>query len=72
LQGRGKRGMVEFRYMKQTTKKENKVMFWIGIIMIAASAISLIFLEKDSAAGLVVIGIIGIVFVGASHYKLMK
>jgi hypothetical protein len=60
------------RYMEQETKEANKPMFWIGIAMTVIAAI--IFLSAREELGMwpIPFGIIGIVFIGASRYRLMK
>jgi len=47
-------------------------MFWIGIAIIVMAAIALIFVEEDLGISPMVMGIIGIVFIGASGYRPMK
>lgn len=58
--------------MKQKNKKVNKPMFWVGIAMIAIAAVSLLTVEKDLGMSPTIIGIMGIVFIGASKYRPMK
>ncbi len=47
-------------------------MFWVGIAMIAIAAVSLLTVEKDLGMSPTIIGIMGIVFIGASKYRPMK
>ena len=47
--------------------KENKPMFWIGIVMIVITAILLLTVKRD-LGGLTFIGLLGIIFIGASRY----
>ncbi len=59
--------------MEQENKKPNKVMFWIGIVIVA---ISVILLLTGGEEGLriwpVPLGIMGIVFIGTSRYRPLK
>jgi hypothetical protein len=48
----------------------NKPMFWIGIALIAITAILLLTVKEDIPLG--IMGIMGIVFIGASKYRPMK
>jgi len=47
-------------------------MFWIGIALILISAILLIFVGEDLGISPIILGIIGIVFIGASKYRPLK
>ena len=58
--------------MDQEDNKVNKPMFWIGIAVVVATAIALVFVEKDLGIVPMVMGILGIVFVGASRYRPMN
>ncbi|NIM47006.1 MAG: hypothetical protein GTN40_02495 [Candidatus Aenigmarchaeota archaeon] len=49
----------------------NKIMFWIGIVLIAIAVILLIFTELETSP-IMVLAIIGIVSVGASSYRPLK
>jgi hypothetical protein len=46
-------------------------MFWVGIALIVISAI-LLAVTDDSGISPIILGIIGIVFMGASKYRPMK
>tara|TARA_Y100000310_G_C20419631_1_gene686044 strand:+ start:606 stop:776 length:171 start_codon:yes stop_codon:yes gene_type:complete len=48
--------------------KENKAMFWIGILMIVVTAIVLLTFEGD-ATWTTIIGFLGILFIGVSRYR---
>jgi len=58
--------------MEQETKKANKPMFWVGIIMIGIAVVPLIVIEKDLGAWPIILGFLGIIFIGASKYRPMK
>ena len=58
--------------MEQNTEGINKPMFWVGIAMIVISAITLLTVKQDIGLSPIIIGIIGIVFIGASKYRPMK
>ncbi len=58
--------------MKQKGKKVNKSMFWIGIVMIVITAISLLTVKEDLGRWPVMLGFLGIVSIGASGYRPMK
>jgi hypothetical protein len=60
------------RYMEQETKEVNKPMFWTGIAMTAIAAILLLTARGKLGIWPIPFGIIGIVFIGASRYRLMK
>ena len=64
--------LVEWNNMEQENKKPNKPMFWMGIAMMAIAVIAFLTLREQSGTWPIVIGIIGIVFIGASKYRLMK
>jgi hypothetical protein len=50
----------------------SKPMFWIGIIVIVMAAILLLGNFMGDSAFPIVLGIIGIVFIGASNYRPLK
>ena len=58
--------------MEQETKKINKPMFWIGIVMIVIVVILLLTVKEDLGMWPMILGIMGIVFIGASRYRPMK
>jgi len=58
--------------MKQQIKKPNKMMFWVGLAMIVIAAILLLTVEKDLGMSPMILGIIGIVSMGASKYRPLK
>ena len=58
--------------MEQKTKKVNKPMFWVGLAMIVIAAILLLTVEKDLGMSPMILGIIGIVSMGASKYRPLK
>jgi len=47
-------------------------MFWIGIALIAIAAILLLTITEDLGISPMILGIIGIVMIGASGYRPMK
>ena len=49
----------------------NKPMFWIGIVIIVITVILLVFTDLETSP-IMVLGIIGIVSIGASNYRLIK
>ncbi len=62
------------KYMEQETKKENKPMFWIGIVIVAISVIFFI-TEKgefENKMWAVPIWIMGIGLIAGSRYRLIK
>jgi len=58
--------------MEQKTKKVNKPMFWVGIIMIVIAAISLLTVKEDLGTWPIILGFLGLVSIGASKYRPMK
>ncbi|MDD4990478.1 MAG: hypothetical protein PHW31_04235 [Candidatus Pacebacteria bacterium] len=58
--------------MGQETKKENKPMFWIGIAIVAITLILLLTAKEELGTSFIPLGIIGIVFIAASRYRIMK
>ena len=62
------------RYMGQETKKENKLMFWIGIVIVAIAVI--FFLtekeEFENKMWIVPIWIMGIGLIAGSRYRFLK
>jgi predicted membrane protein len=50
----------------------NKPMFWVGIAIIVIAAILLLTVKEDLGIWPITMGIIGIVFIGASKYRPMK
>ena len=49
---------------------KNKIMFWIGIAIIATISILMLTVTEDISLG--VIGFIGLLFIGASKYRPLK
>ncbi len=47
----------------------NEIMFWIGIAIIVITAILLLTVKEDITLG--TMGILGIIFIGASGYRPM-
>ena len=58
--------------MEQKTKKVNKPMFWVGLAMIVIAAILLLTVKKDLGLSPMILGIMGIVLIGASKYRPLK
>lgn len=52
--------------------KSNKAMFYTGIILVIIAAILLLGDFIGDHASPVILGVIGIVFIGASKYRLLK
>jgi uncharacterized membrane protein YgaE (UPF0421/DUF939 family) len=50
----------------------NKPMFWVGIAIIVITAILLLTVKEDLGIWPITMGIMGIVFIGASKYRPMK
>ena len=57
---------------EQKTKKVNKPMFWVGLAMIVIAAILLLTVEKDLGMSPMILGIMGLVSMGASKYRPLK
>ena len=67
-------GRNRMRYMGQETKKENKLMFWIGIAIVVIAVIFFI-TEKgefENKMWAVPIWIMGIGLIAGSRYRLIK
>jgi len=58
--------------MEQETKKPNKVMFWVGIIIVAIAVILLLTGEEELRIWPIPFAIMGIVFIGTSRYRPLK
>jgi len=59
--------------MERETKKPNKAMFWIGIIIVAIAVILLLTGgEEELRIWPIPLGIMGIVFIGTSRYRPLK
>ena len=59
--------------MEQEIKKPNKVMFWIGIIIVAIAVILLLTGgEEELRIWPIPFAIMGIVFIGTSRYRPLK
>ena len=58
--------------MEQKTKKPNKTMFWIGIIIVAATVALLLTSGEEMRIWPAPLAIAGIVFIGTSGYKPFK
>jgi cell division protein FtsW (lipid II flippase) len=58
--------------MKQKTRKVNKPMFWVGLAMIVIAATLLLMVKEDLGMSPMILGIIGIVTIGASKYRPLK
>jgi len=58
--------------MKQETKKPNKLMFWIGMVIVVIAVILMLTGEEEFRMWPIPFAIMGIVFIGASRYRLMK
>jgi len=62
------------RYMGQETKKENKLMFWIGIVIVAIAVIFFLTAKEEfeNKMWAVPIWIMGIGLIAGSRYRLLK
>jgi len=59
--------------MEQETKKPNKAMFWIGIIIVAIAVILLLTGEEEELRMWPIpFAIMGIMFIGTSRYRPLK
>jgi len=58
--------------MKKETKKPNKLRFWIGMVIVIIALILMVTGEEEFRMLPIPFGIMGIVFIGTSGYKLMK
>jgi hypothetical protein len=54
------------------TPKSSKFMFFIGMIFVVASAILLLGNFMGESTFPTILGIIGVVFIGVSHFRLFK
>jgi hypothetical protein len=50
----------------------NKIMFWVGIAIILIAAVLLLTLKEDQGIWPMYLGIMGIVFIGATQYRPVK
>ena len=62
------------RYMGQETKKENKLMFWIGIVIVAIAVIFFLTAKEEfeNKMWAVPIWIMGIGLIAGSRYRFLK
>lgn len=62
------------RYAGQETKKENKLMFWIGIAIVAIAVIFLLITKEEFENKLwaIPIWIMGIGLIAGSRYRFLK
>jgi len=62
------------KYMKQETKKENKLMFWIGILVVAIAVICFLTAKEEfeNKMWFIPIWIMGIGLIAGSRYRLLK
>ena len=59
--------------MERETKKPNKAMFWIGIIIVAIAVVLLLTGgEEELRIWPIPFGIMGIVFIGTSRHRPLK
>lgn len=59
--------------MEQENKKPNKLMFWIGIVIVVITVILLLTGEgEELKIWPIPFGIMGIVFIGTSRYRPLK
>ncbi len=63
--------VVRMRYMRQETKKENKLMFWIGIVIVAMAVIFFLTTKEEfeNKMWAVPIWIVGIGLIANSRYR---
>ena len=62
------------RHMEQETKKENKLMFWIGIAIVAITVIFFLTAKEEfeNKMWFIPIWITGIGLIAGSRYRLLK
>jgi cell division protein FtsW (lipid II flippase) len=67
-------GKSRMRYMGQETKKENKLMFWIGIVVVAIAVIFFLTAKEEMEEKMwaIPIWIMGIGLIAGSQYRLIK
>ena len=66
-------GIFKKTPMEQENKKPNKLMFWIGIIIVAITVMLLLTGGKEELRiWPIPFGIMGIVFIGTSRYRPLK
>jgi len=65
-------GIFKKSPMEQKTIKINKLMFWIGIIIVVITVILLLAGEEELRIWPIPFGIMGIVFIGTSRYRPLK
>jgi len=67
-------GKIRMRYMEQETKKPNKLMFWIGIVIVAIAVIFFLTAkgEFENKIWAIPIWIMGIGLIASSQYRLIK
>ena len=67
-------GRNRMRYMEQKTKKENKLMFWIGIVIVAIAVIFFLTVKKEfeNKMWAVPIWIMGTGLIARSNFRLFK
>jgi len=57
--------------MKNKIKKRERKNFWLGVGLLS-SGIWIALFSDTSTSGAIVIGLVGLVFIGASKYRLLK
>ena len=62
------------RHMRQETKKENKPMFWIGIVIVTIAVIFFLIAKEEfeNKMWIIPIWIIGIGLIAGSRYRLLN
>jgi len=62
------------RHTEQETKKENKLMFWIGIAIVAITVISFLTMKEEfeNKMWFIPIWIMGIGLIAGSRYRILK
>ena len=58
--------------MEQETKKRNKLSFWIGLVIVVMAVIFILTREEEFRMWPIPFGIMGMVFIATSGYRLMK
>ena len=56
--------------MADARRSPNWVMFWVGVLMAVGAGLAVVFTDAESSP--IVIGILGIVFIGASGARLLR
>ena len=58
--------------MKQETKKPNKLIFWIGMVIVVIAVILMLTGKEEFGMRPIPFAVMGLVLIGTSRYRLMK